>query len=231
MKTPRLIKTGRSALAVTPEPTPRVLTFGDEDGNKVELTARGAIITGTPNFGDWEQALNLAVYLEERSPFWKGDLLNYGYSRADWAGFIDAASSAWGLTPETLDQYRSVAKRVPAERRVAGLSFSHHEAVASAPAEDQQKYLQQAQREHLSVSETRRVVRKAKKVRRILKGQASELAKAQKAVVEHAHDAAAWCKSITIRDCADAEKMIEKARRELDRCETAVLKFRRVQGK
>lgn len=228
---PRLIKKGVAASpVVTPEPSPRALTFASDDGG-FSLTSTGVVVTGKPIFGDWESALNLAVYLEERSPFWKADLLEYGHTRADWLPIIDAVVDASKFTESTVRQYRHIAKAVPMADRVDGLSFSHHAEVAALPAEDKRPMLERAKREHLSVSALRQVVRKARKVRRILKGQASELAKAQERVIECAHEAAALCREIAAHDCQKAEALIGKARRKIDQCEEAVTKFRTVQGK
>lgn len=217
-------------MAVTADPMPRAIRFGDL-ADSFALTATGVVVTGEPTYGDLEAALEFADEMEKRSPFWKGDLLNYAYSRVDWQGSIDAIVDRWALTPETLDNYRSVAKRVPAERRVRELSYGHHEAIASKPEAEQAEYLARAQKEHLTVSKLKQVVSKEKRVRKILSGQASALAKAQNAVIEHAHEAAAHCRAIAHHDCHEGEKMIAKARRELDRAEEALLRFRKAQGK
>lgn len=229
MNKPRLVKP-RGAMTVTPEVSPRAISFASDEGG-FALVESGVVITGKPAFGDWENALNLAVYLEERSPFWKADLLEYGHNRADWLPFIDAVVDASKFTESTVRQYRHIAKAVPMAQRVEGVSFSHHAEVASLPAEDQTAYLQRAKRDHLSVSDLRATIAKERKVRRILSGQATALAKAQNAVIEHAHEAAALCRAIPHHDCHDAEKMLTKARRELERTEEALAKFRKAQGK
>lgn len=224
---PNLVKpgvVGRVEVSATPGlPTIR---FGG-----IHLTADGVTFHGKPDFGDYENAMRCAVYLEDKAPFWKADLLEYGHKRIDWAGFLDAVVDAGTFTKSTISQYRYVARAVPAERRVEGLSFSHHEAVASLPGSDQRGYLERAKRDHLSVSALKQVVRKSKAVRRILKGQASELANAQDAVTIAAHDAAAACKEIAADDCKHAEKKLGAARRLLDTCELAVKTLRKAQGK
>lgn len=195
------------------------------------LAAEGLIVKGKPEFGDWEAALHAARYLEEHAGFWKADLLEYGHKRVDWASFLDAVVDAGTFTKSTVSQYRYVSRAVPVGNRVDGLSFSHHEAVASLPLADQRPQLERAKREHLSVSALKQAVRKSKGLRRILKGQASELAKAQDAVTVAAHDAAAACREIVADDCRQAEKTLGKARRALDGCEAAIGKLRKVQGR
>jgi len=217
-------------MSVTADVSPKRIEFNDPDGG-FSLTATGVTVSGNPAFGSWESALDLAVYMEQRSPFWKADLLVYANKRPDWGGFIDAVIDAGTFTESTVQQYRSVAKRVPAENRVEGLSFSHHEKVASLPVEDQRKYLDKAKAEHLSVSALDRVVKKARKVKRVLSGQATELAKAYDAVVEAAHEAAEFCREIPAHDAKDAERKIGRAIAALSKCDTALVKLRKAQGK
>lgn len=228
MTTPRLVKP--STVGVTPEVTPRAITFEGASGG-FKLTKTGVIVTGDPEFGDWENTMDFADYAEQKSPFWKAGLLNYAYSRAEWLPFLDAIVDRWALTPKTLDQYRSVDRRVPKANRVDGLTFSHHEAVASLPSDDEGAYLEEAKRGHLSVSALKQKIRHEKPIKRVLRGQDGALAKAQRAVAEHAHEAAHLCRQIAAHDCQDAEKMLVKARRELDKAEDALGKLRKAQGK
>lgn len=207
-----------------------VIKFEDEDGG-LFLTPDGLKTRGKPAFGSYENAMAVAVYMEEKSPFWKADLLEYAHTRADWAGFLEQVIDAGTFTKRSIDQMRYVSRAVPLSRRVEGVSFTHHAEVASLEPDDQEKYLKRAKSEHLSASELRRVVRKERKVRKVLKGQASELAQAHDRVVEHAHEAAHLCREIPTHDCANAERLLKKARTELDRVEDAITKYRKVQGK
>lgn len=227
---PVLVKPGGSlkeAAVLAGEPAIR---FGGPK-DAIHLTPKGVEILGTPEFGDYENAMQTAVYLADKAPFWKADLLAYAYRRKDWAGLIDAVIDAGTFTKSTVDQYRSVANRVPPAERVEGVSFSHHEAVASLPSSDRKRLLERSKREHLSVSSLRQLARKERKVKRILKGQASELAKAHDAVSESAWNAREACASIPLHDCQHAEKKIKLARRFLDECEAALAKYRKAQGK
>lgn len=226
---PRLVKPS-SAVSVTAEVTPRDIRFESDEGG-LYLTATGLVIKGKPLFGDWENALIMADEMERRSPFWKADLLAYAYKRPDWEGLIDAVIDAGRFTEATVRQYRSLSARVPRSDRVEGLSLSHHEAVAALPSEDKRELLTKAKREHLSVSALKQVVRQSRKVKRVLKGQASELAKAHDAVVQHAHEAAEHCQAIPRHDCKDAEKLIAKAIRALERTSDALDAYRKAQGK
>lgn len=203
----------------------------DSQTDAIHLVPSGVVVLGSPSFGDYEDAMRTAVYLTDKAPFWKADLIAYAYTRKDWAGLIDAVIDAGTFTRATVAQYKYVANAVPPKDRVEGLSFSHHEAVASLATPDKRRYLERAKREHLSVSALKQVVRKDKKVRKVLKGQASELAKAHDAVAESAFNAAHACKEIAMHDCQDGEKKIKLARRYLDACEAALVKLRKAQGK
>ena len=175
---PTLVK--RSRVEGTPTATPSLpaIKFGG-----FGLGADGLTVTGKPDFADYESAMRCAVYLEQHAPWWKADLLEYGHKRADWEGLIDAVVDASSFTASTVSQYRYVARSVPAHERVEGLSFSHHEAVAALPSPDKRYYLDQAKREHLSVSALKQTIRSERTTTKILNGQASELAQAHADIV------------------------------------------------
>lgn len=224
---PRLVKpatTDGGGLAPAAVPVPAI-KFGS-----VHLTADGVTFLGKPVFGDYEAAVGFVDYVEEKSPWWKAALFDYAEKREDWAGLIDAVIDAGRCTRATVSQYKYVHRAVPPTERVDGLSFSHHEAVAPLPSSDKRHYLAKAKREHLSVSALKQVIRREKPIKRVLKGQASEMAKAHDAVATAAYEAAAACREIPQHDCKDAEKKIKEARRYLEQCETAVERLRKVAG-
>ena len=204
---------------------PRAIIYG-----AFRLTADGLQVSGKGEFGDWEAALHAVDYLEEKSPFWKADLFAYAQTRTDWEGVIDAVIDAGQFTKRSVDQYRYVSKAVPAADRMEGLSFSHHEAVAALPSVDKKHFLHKAKREHLSVSELKGEIRKVRH-RKILKGQASELAKLEAEASDHAWEASAACRAIMRDDGKQALQQIKIARRALDHCEEAIGKLRKAQGK
>jgi hypothetical protein len=228
MSKPRLVKP--ATVSVEAEITPRALKFEGEAGGFF-LDAKGMTVHGEPEIASWEQALDAARYLNRHAGVWEADLLEYGFSRPDWSGVVEAIVDATKWTAATVKQYRWFARSVPRSNRVDGLGIAYLGAVASVPREDQKEYLDRAKREHLSVLELKAIVRKEKPVKRILKGQASALAKAHDKVAELAHEAASLCREISQHDCQDAEKKLTKARRVLDDCEAAVKAFRKAQGK
>lgn len=208
-------------------PAPRALKFG-----AFQLTADGLRVVGRPEFSDYEQALGAASYLGEKAPFWKADLLEYGHNRKEWAGLIEAVVDAEKFTAATVSQYRYVARSVPAENRVEGLSFSHHEKVAPLSPADQRRYLKRAKQEHLSVAELTQVIKKEQhKAKRVIRGQAAELSALHAAVADAAYDASQACKAIPRDDGKDAYTHLRAARTALDTCEAAIKKLKAAQGK
>lgn len=196
----------------------------------IHLTADGVSFHGKPDFGDFVSALSCAKYMGEKAPFWEADLLTYAATRPDWEGILDSVVDAGKFTKRTIDQYRYVSKNVPQEDRVDGLSFSHHEAVAALPSGDKRIFLAKAKREHLSVAELKHAVRKVKS-RKIIKGQAGELAALSEKVRNLAWDAVDACKAIARDDAKHGLAKIAEARRILDHTEKAVRAFHKAQGK
>lgn len=223
---PTLVKRGR--VEATPEATPAIksITFGG-----FALGADGLTVVGKPDFADYERAMRAALYLDRHAGWWVADLLEYGHGRADWEGLIDAVVDARQFTAKTVEQYRSVSRLVPAHERMPELTMSHHQAVASMASPDRRYYLDQAKREHLSVSELRQVIRKERTTTKIISGQASELAKAHADLVLAALDAASACREIPLQDGQHAEQHISEARNALDAAEEAVAELRKAQGK
>ena len=221
---PRLVKGGGGPLPATT--SPQAITFGG-----LSLGADGLTVTGKPVFGDFEAAMRAALYLEHHAAWWIADLLEYGYGRADWEGLIDSVVDAKDFRASTVSQYRYVSRSVPAHERVEGLSFSHHEAVAALPTPDKRYYLEQAKREHLSVSALKQTIRSERTTTKILNGQASALAKAHAGIVVAAREAQDACREIPHQDAAHAEQKISEARNALDAAEEAVAALRKAQGK
>lgn len=223
---PTLVKRGRVEASPTATPSPSPIRFGG-----FSLGADGLTVSGKPDFGDFEKAMQAALYLDNHASWWVADLLEYGHNRADWEGLIDAVVDARSFTASTVSQYRYVSRSVPAHERVPGLTMSHHEAVAALPSPDKRYYLEQAQRDHLSVSALKSVIRSERKTTKILKGQASELARAHADIATAAGEAQQACREIALQDAQHAEQKISEARNALDECEAAVATLRKAQGK
>jgi len=74
----------------------------------------------------------------------------YGDIREDWRELLEAYLGPDMLSEKTLRDYRYLAKAVPASSRLDGVGFTHHQAVASLPPEDQRELLERARDEHLT---------------------------------------------------------------------------------
>jgi hypothetical protein len=208
-----------------------VLRFEDAAGGFL-LTAVGVQVERAPTFESFRGALHAASYLADKSPFWTADLLEYAFRRPEWHQLIDAVIDAGTFSASTVRQYRFIARTIPAEARVVGVSFGHHQAVAdqSLSLPERTRLLTEARDEHLSVSDLRVRVRRAKGVKRVAGGQAPELQRLQEAVTKHAHEAAHLCRQIPLRDCGHGERLLQRAWVELGKVEEALGKFRRAQG-
>ncbi len=104
----------------------RVATHGP-----FELTKTGVIVAGEPTFEEWEAAFTWAQQVEKASPFWVGDLIEYGEHRygEKYAQALDSTTASYG----TLANAAYVARNVQISRRRENLSFAVHQEVAPLP--------------------------------------------------------------------------------------------------
>jgi hypothetical protein len=124
------------------------------------FTSVGVRITGKPELVDWQGPLQFALWCQRAGPWWIGDLLNAGEDR-----FGEAFSQACEgeVSAEMLNRYASVARRVPLENRVPGLSWTAHAMVARLPLDQQRPLLLQAESHGWTSDEIRVKARAAMK--------------------------------------------------------------------
>jgi hypothetical protein len=91
------------------------------------------------------------------SAWWIGDWMVFGHW--EYGKKYEEAIERTGLAYQTLVNLRNVAESVDFNRRRLDLSFSHHEAVAALEPIDQERLLERALREGLSVMALRDAVR------------------------------------------------------------------------
>ena len=84
----------------------------------------------------------------EATAWWIGDWCNYGFW--EFGAKYEAALDVTGLDYGTLANIASVCEKVESSRRRENLSFTHHVAVASLPAEEQAAWLDRAEAEKWS---------------------------------------------------------------------------------
>ena len=100
--------------------------------------------------------------LHQAAGFLIGDYLLYG--EHTYGEKYTQAALLIGLSPQTLTNYASIAKRVPPGRRNASVSFSIHGEVASLSPEEQERWLAIAASERLTKQEVRERIRPPKEL-------------------------------------------------------------------
>lgn len=116
-----------------------------------------ARVRGRPPIDEWEGPLRFALWCQRASPWWIGDLLNSG--DVSFGEIFYQICESYGVSPDQLDRYRSVARRVPAANRRANLSWSAHAMVARLPVDEQADVLLEAETKGWSSEEIRRKLR------------------------------------------------------------------------
>lgn len=118
------------------------------------LQKSGVVPIGNPTFEQWETVLDFVQKSEQAVHFWIGDLLNYGEN--NWGEMYTQAIDVTNFDYGTLANDKSVSKSVPIENRKSDLSFEHHKIVAKLEPEEQEKWLEKAVEEHMTVRDLRR---------------------------------------------------------------------------
>ena len=120
------------------------------------------------NVQDWVLTGKRLGSMTRCSQWWLGDWIRYGTSR--WGEKYKEASRITGYDIQSLRNISWVAGRVEVSRRRDDLTWSHHAEVSSLDPEEQDKWLDLASSEKLSVSDLRTELRTARR-----KGKAPEL--------------------------------------------------------
>ncbi len=120
------------------------------------FTSTGVRITGKPAVEAWNGPLQFALWCQRAGPWWIGDLLNAGED-----GFGEAFSQMCEgvISPDMVNRYAAVARKVPIDNRLASQSWSAHAAVARLDRSLQLRFLKQAEKEGWSSEELRIKVR------------------------------------------------------------------------
>ncbi len=118
----------------------------------VEIS-KGVVFHGVIPFEEWFVWAQQVLLVSRLNPWLVGDTLNYG---EDMYGEQFAQVLELGLSDQTIQNYRSVCRRVPREvRRLDALSFSHHEIVGKMEPEEQAYWLNLAAEEGYTRAEFR----------------------------------------------------------------------------
>ena len=128
------------------------------------LTATGAFVTNPhelPDYEDWQSTFEWCYAAREASPFWVGDLAEFGEAR--YGEKYAQAMASTGYALQTVKNAAYVARAIAPERRRDDVSFSHHAEVAPLPPEEQTAWLQKVVDDDLTRDELRQQI-KAEKV-------------------------------------------------------------------
>ena len=97
--------------------------------------------------GEWLECLHDLQHVKGNVYFWLGDLMAYGEGR--WGEVsVQQMVEATGYDYKTLAKFKWVASQIDGARRRMDLGFSHHEAVADLPLDQQEFVLTRAEDEH-----------------------------------------------------------------------------------
>ncbi|MFB6850125.1 LmbU family transcriptional regulator [Streptomyces sp. NPDC056373] len=125
--------------------------------DQVLTTNVGLHIPAGLAFEEWERAGRQLSGLLNSSSWWLGDWLVYG--KDHYADRYERGIRAAGLQYQTLRNYAWVSRRFELYRRRSALSFQHHAELASLPVEEQEAWLDRAERMKWSTKQLRNAIR------------------------------------------------------------------------
>lgn len=108
-------------------------------------------------FDEWERAGRQLSGLLNSSSWWLGDWLVYG--KDHYADRYELGIRAAGLQYQTLRNYAWVSRRFEVQRRRPALSFQHHAELASLHVDEQEIWLDRAERSKWSTKQLRLAIR------------------------------------------------------------------------
>jgi hypothetical protein len=128
-------------------------------GRRVEvLTTRvGLEIEPNLSFDAWQRAGGQLAGVVDSSCWWLGDWLVYG--KDHYAERYQLGIKTAGLKYQTLRNYAWVSRRFDIRRRRSALTFQHHAEVASLTFEQQERWLNEAERHGWSTKQLRHAVK------------------------------------------------------------------------
>ncbi|WP_306749343.1 LmbU family transcriptional regulator [Saccharothrix yanglingensis] len=127
---------------------------------RILTTPVGLAFPRDVTFESWEQAGQRISRIASSSAWYLGDWLVFGQDK--YTGRYRRAVEAVGLDYQTLRNYAWIARKFAPARRRPGLPFQHHAEVAALPAEEQDRWLDRAERERWSRTALRRALRESR---------------------------------------------------------------------
>lgn len=147
-------KAAREARAVVPA-EPEILPT-----SRARLSETSLELPPDYSFEEWEQ-LGVALGRMERSvQWWVGDWIRFGESRfgEKYAQAMDATGKEYGTLATTV----WVAEHIDTSRRRENLSWGHHREVAALEPAEQDRWLDEAEAEGMSVMDLRSAVKRGR---------------------------------------------------------------------
>lgn len=119
------------------------------------MTVLPPSVSDIAGFQSWVAEGKRLLADREKASWLLADWLNVGLERfVDQAGF-DFLADELGIAPKALKSAAKVAAAFPPHMRDTALTFQHHEAVATLPADEALRVLKDAKAGHLDPRETR----------------------------------------------------------------------------
>jgi hypothetical protein len=130
------------------------------DRHKILTTPVGLSFHSEVTFEAWVRAGTHISRIMSSSAWYLGDWVVFGQDKYEnrYRRAVDAA----GLDYQTLRNYAWVARSFTPTRRRPGLSFQHHAEVASLPAQEQDEWLDKAERHGWSRNQLRKNLRESR---------------------------------------------------------------------
>ncbi|USQ86420.1 LmbU family transcriptional regulator [Streptomyces phaeoluteigriseus] len=153
-KDPKALTFGRTTEAVS---RTRRATGVEARRDQVLTTKVGLHIPTGLAFEEWERAGRQLSGLLNSSSWWLGDWLVYG--KDHYADRYERGINAAGLQYQTLRNYAWVSRRFELHRRRPALSFQHHAELASLCTDEQETWLDSAERMKWSTKQLRNAIR------------------------------------------------------------------------
>ena len=125
--------------------------------DKVSISESGLSVVDELTYDQWSTLMQTLYRMDCAFQFALGDALNYGENR--YGERYAQAMEVTGHSYQSLANYAWVAKAVPIDRRVSGLSWTHHRIVARLEPEQQTIMLERALREKMTVTALNEEVR------------------------------------------------------------------------
>jgi len=168
----------------------------------VEVTSVGWQAGIDLAYEDWLRYGSRLGLAGRNAAWWVGDWVRYGTTR--YGSKYSAAARVTGYDRQTLMNYVYVATRFEFSRRRENLSWSHHAELAALELEAQEKWLNRAQRERLTVRDLREALASADPRRQAAAAEANRDAGASISKRSSDHTAGEPERSMTCPHCGQS---------------------------